>query len=195
VVERLKAEHGAHVEWLPFLLRPDMPPEGREVPQAIRARAEQAGSRLKQMAQANGLPMVTSTWTPNPRLAHEATEYAKEHGQGVEFHRAVFRKYYGEGHDIGKWDVLGSAAQEVGLDPDDMRSTVQTGKYTSIVEEQLSEAYLLGVNSVPTFVLNDRYAIIGAQPYQVFEQAIARLQSETESDTAIDTTADSADES
>jgi predicted DsbA family dithiol-disulfide isomerase len=187
VVERLKAEHGAHVEWLPFLLRPDMPPEGRELPPAIRARAEQAGSRLKQMAQANGLPMVTSTWTPNPRLAHEVTEYAREHGLGEEFHRIVFRKFYGEGQDIGKWDVLRSAAQEVGLDPDDMQSTVQTGKYTPIVEEQLSEAYLLGVNSVPTYVLNDRYAIIGAQPYQVFEQAIARLQSDTDSDPDSDT--------
>ncbi len=156
-----------------------MPPEGQALPPAVRARAEQAGSRLKLMAQAAGLPMVTSAWTPNPRLAHEATEYAREQGLVNEFHRVVFRKYYGEGQDIGKWDVLRAAAQEAGLDPDAMQRQVQTGKYTPVVEEHLAEAQLLGITGVPTYVLNDTYAIVGAQPYTVFEQAIARLHSES----------------
>jgi predicted DsbA family dithiol-disulfide isomerase len=178
VVEQLKSEFEVQVEWLPFLLRPDMPEQGEPLPPAIRAKAEQSHSRLKQLAQLQGLPMVTSTWIPNPRLAHEATEYARDKGKAEDFHRIVFRKYYGEGQDIGQWDVLCAAASEAGLDAAGMQRSVQAGDYRETVEALISEAYAIGVNSVPTYVLNDRYAVIGAQPYPVFREAIERLASE-----------------
>jgi predicted DsbA family dithiol-disulfide isomerase len=180
VVERLKTEYGAgvHVEWLPFLLRPDMPEEGEELPANIRAKAAQSFARLQQMAQAQGLPMVNNMRMPNPRRAHEATEYAREKGKGEPFHRAVFRLFYGEGRDISDWAVLHAAALEVGLDADDMQRAVTAGTYRQVVEQSIADAHALGINSVPTYVLNDRYAIIGAQPYQVFQEALARLQAE-----------------
>lgn len=174
----MKREFGAEIEWLPFLLRPDMPEEGRELPASIRARAAQSGDRLKQMAEMQGLPMVRSTWVPNPRLAHEATEYAREQGKGEEFHRIAFRKYYGEGQNISHWDVLRAAATEAGLDPDAMQQAVQSGVYHQAFEQQIADAYALGVNSVPTYVLNDRYAIVGAQPFAVFKQAITRISAQ-----------------
>jgi predicted DsbA family dithiol-disulfide isomerase len=178
VVDQLIERHDAQVEWLPFLLRPDMPETGEELPAAIRAKAQVVGGRLKQMAQAYGLPMMMSTQTPNSRLAHEATEYAREQGRGEVFHRIVFRKYYGEGQNIGDWDVLRAAATEAGLDPDALQQVVQSRAYRSVVEEQMAEAYALGIHSVPTYIVNDRYAVVGAQPYPVFEQVIDRLKQE-----------------
>jgi predicted DsbA family dithiol-disulfide isomerase len=138
------------------------------------------------MAHAQGLPMMTSNWISNPRLAHEATEYAREKDKAEEFHRIVFRKYYGEGQDIGRWDVLRAAAAEASLDADDMRHSVETGAYRTIVEDQIADAYALGINSVPTYILNDRYALIGAQPYHVFKQIIERLANEPEQNIADD---------
>jgi len=175
VVEKLKAEHGAEVEWRPFYLRPDTPPEGMELPAYLRARYAGTTERLRQMARANGLEMVTPDRIPNTRRAHEATAFAREHGQGEAFHRVVFRKFYGEGQDISRWEVLRAAAEEAGLDPDDMQREVEAGRYTAAVKEQVEEAYALGINGVPTYVLNERYAIVGAQPYEVFQQALARL--------------------
>lgn len=183
MVERLKAEHGAEVEWRPFYLRPDTPPEGMELPAHLRARYAGTSERLRQMARANGMEMVTPSRIPNTRLAHEATEYARERGKGEAFHRIVFRKYYGEGQDIGRWEVLRAAAQEAGLNADEMQRLVEAGRYTAAVKEQVEEAYALGITGVPTYVLNDRYAIVGAQPYEVFEQALERLAAETERDT------------
>ncbi len=178
MVEKLKAEHGAEVEWRPFYLRPDTPPEGMEVPAHLRARYAGTTERLRQMARAAGMEMVTPARIPNTRLAHEATEYARAHGKGEEFHRAVFRKFYGEGQDIGSWDVLRAVAEEVGLDAEAMKREIESGKYTTAVEAQISEAYALGITGVPTYVLNDRYAVVGAQPYEVFQQAMARLEAE-----------------
>jgi len=164
--------------WLPFLLRPGMPPEGMPVPSYARSQASELRSRLKQMAEANGLDMVFGEWVPNSHRALEAAEYAREQGKHHPFHKIVFRKYYGDGQDISQWDVLRSAALEAGLDPDEMQEQTASGRYRSVVERHYEEAQQIGVSSIPTYVLNDRYAIVGAQPYKIFLQAIERLRGE-----------------
>jgi predicted DsbA family dithiol-disulfide isomerase len=94
----------------------------------------------------------------------------------LEFHKVVFRKVYADGQDISKWDVLRSAAaEEVGLDADDMQTVVDGGKYTAQVAEQVRWAQQIGVSGVPTYVINDRYAIVGAQPYEAFKNALAQI--------------------
>ncbi len=180
MVERLKTEYGAEIEWRPFYLRPDTPPEGMELPDYVKARAAQSHEHLRQRANAIGLEMVFPTHIPNTRLAHEATEYARQRGKGFEFHHAVFEKFYGKGQDISKWNVLRAAAEEVGLDAEEMQRLVEAGTYTAAVQSEVDQAYQIGVTGVPTYVLNDRYAIVGAQPYEVFQQALERLVSETQ---------------
>jgi predicted DsbA family dithiol-disulfide isomerase len=178
VVERLKSEYDVVVEWKPFFLHPEMPPEGMELPAAIRARMAGTHERLLQMAHAAGMEMVFSEHIPNSRRALEATEYARAQGKGLEFHRVVFGKFYGEGQDISRWEVLRAAAQEVGLDADAMQHETESGSFTAGFDAQIEEAYSLGITGVPTYILNDKYAIVGAQPYEVFKRAIARLEKE-----------------
>jgi predicted DsbA family dithiol-disulfide isomerase len=180
VVERLKVEHGAEVEWRPFYLRPDTPPEGMELPDYVKARAAESNERLRQMAKAVGLEMVFPTRIPNTRLAHEATEYARQRGKSFEFHHAVFEKFYGKGQDISKWDVLRTAAEEVSLDAKEMQRMVEAGTYTAVVQSEVDRAYQVGVTGVPTYILNDRYTIVGAQPYEEFRHALEQLASEAQ---------------
>jgi predicted DsbA family dithiol-disulfide isomerase len=180
VVERLKSDYDVTVEWKAFFLHPEMPPEGVELPAAIRAGMAGTRGRLLQMAHAAGLEMVFAEHIPNSRRALEVTEYARAQGKGQEFHRVVFRKFYGEGQDISRWEVLHAAAQEVGLNADAMQRETESGRYTADFNAQIEEAYALGITGVPTYILNDRYAIVGAQPYKVFQRAIARLESEKE---------------
>ncbi len=109
------------------------------------------------------------------RLAHEATEYAREHTKANEFHKVIFRKVYAEGQDPSDWAVLRSAAEEVGLNAEEMQSAVESEKYRANVEDQVRRAYQIGVTGVPTYVINDRYAIVGAQPYEVFKKALEQI--------------------
>jgi predicted DsbA family dithiol-disulfide isomerase len=176
VVDLLKAEYKVDVEWRPYYLRPDTPPEGMNLPAyIIKARASGADERLQSMAKLHGMEFKSPDRIYNTRIAHEATEYAHEYGRGLEFHRVVFRKVYAEGLDISKWDILHSAAEEVGLDADDMQSVVDSGKYTAEVAAQVRHAQEIGVTGVPTYVINDRYAIVGAQPYEAFKRALAQI--------------------
>lgn len=176
MVERLKKEYNVEVDWRPYYLRPDTPPEGMELPDYIR-RARENGSdeRLRGMAELHGMKFMPTERILNTRLAHEATEYARENGKANEFHHIVFRKVYGEGQDISKWDVLRAAAEEAGLDADDMQTVVESGKYTAEVAGQVQWAQRIGVTGVPTYVINDRYAVVGAQPYEVFKNALEQI--------------------
>lgn len=167
------------MEWRPYYLRPDTPPEGLDLPDYIlRARANGSEERLENMAKMHDMEFKSTKRIYNTRIAHEATEYAREHGRGLEFHRVVFRKVYAEGQDPSKWEVLRSAAKEVGLNADDMQSVVDGGKYTAEVAAQVRHAQEIGVTGVPTYVINDRYAVVGAQPYEVFKRALAKILKE-----------------
>jgi predicted DsbA family dithiol-disulfide isomerase len=176
VVDQLRADHDIKLDWRAFYLRPDMPEDGMDLPEHIkRRRASGSEQHLEQMAQLNGMKYIPLNRLHNTRRAHEATEYARVNDRANEFHRVVFRQAFAESLNISGWDVLRLAAEEVGLDADMMQSDVDGGKYTQDVAEQVRQAYQIGVSGVPTYVINDRYAIVGAQPHEVFKNALARI--------------------
>jgi predicted DsbA family dithiol-disulfide isomerase len=182
VVEKLKTEYPLEIDWQPFYLRPDTPPEGMDLPEYIRERAAGSTGRLADIARSYGMDFVHVQRLFNTRRAHEATEYARAQGQSEAFHRVVFHQVYGLGHDISTWDVLRTAAVETGLDADAMQNEVESGRYSALVQDQVARAQALGISAVPTYVLNNRYGIVGTQSYEVFQQAIARLTAEGAND-------------
>jgi len=169
------------VEWRPFYLRPDTPLEGMELPEYVkRARANGSEERLASIAERYGMEFKSTERIYNPRLAHEATEYAREHNKGNEFHKVIFRSVYAERNDPSDWGVLRAAAEEVGLNADEMQREVESEKYTANVADQVRWAYQIGVSGVPTYVINDRYAVVGAQPYEVLLQLLEKLKANSE---------------
>lgn len=72
----------------------------------------------------------------------------------------------------------GAAAEEVGLDPDEMQQKTDSGVYKTAVDEKFNTARMMGITGVPAYILGDKYAIVGAQPYEVFQQTMARLKAE-----------------
>ncbi len=180
MVEKLKKEYQVEVEWRPFYLYFDTPPKGKDLPEYLRrARANGSEERLASIAHSHEMEFRSTERIYNTRLAHEATEYTREHGKANEFHKVIFRKVYAEGQDPSDWDVLRSAAEEVSLGAEEMQHEVQAEKkYETNVEQQVQWAYQLGVNGVPTYVINDRYAIVGAQPYEVFKRALEQIGKE-----------------
>lgn len=177
----MEEAYDVDVEWLPFDLHPEIPPEGRAAPDYVRESARNAvGERLRQMARESGREMVLDReWIPSTRRALEASEYAREQGRHGTFHGIVFRMFYGEGRDISDWDVLRAAAVEAGVDADAMQRETESGRYAAIIDEQTHRAHALGITGVPAYVLGEKYLIMGAQPYELFEEVMAELQGTT----------------
>ena len=176
MVEKLKQEYELDLDWRPFYLYWDTPPEGRDLPPYIlRARAGGSEQRLKSIAHSYGMEFLSTERIYNTRLAHEATEYARENGKASEFHKALFRRVYADGQDPSQWSVLRAAAGEVALNADEMQQLVAGNRYTEYVEEQVRWAQQIGVTGVPTYVIDERYAVVGAQPYDVFKNVLTRI--------------------
>lgn len=174
-VEKLRREFEVQVEWLPYFLRPETPPEGLPLPAYVRERMKDPNNPLELRARAAGLKMVQRELIPSTRRAHEVAEFARAHGQLETVHAALLRRYWSEGQDLWAWDTLRGAVQEAGLDADEMQRAVEEGRYRDTVEGSIREARELGIAAVPTFLLADRYVIQGAQDYRVFRQAMERL--------------------
>lgn len=170
----MQADYGVEVEWRAFELHPETPAAGMRPPWADDPRYEAMAERLRQMAAEAGLPMNPPALISNSRRALEAAEYAREQGKHQPFHDAVFRAYFAEGQDIGDWAVLRELAEAVDLDGAAMREAVERGAYRAAVDAQIDEARRLGITGVPTYILGN-LAVVGARPYEIFRQAMARL--------------------
>ncbi len=130
---------------------------------------------LKLRAAELGLTLVERAWIPSSRRAHECTEYARGQGKLAPFHAAVLRAYWSEGRDLHDWTVLEEAATTAGLDPAAMRAAVEAGTFARAVDERVEAAHDRGIHAVPTFVIDDRLAVQGAQSLDVFRRAMQRL--------------------
>lgn len=133
---------------------------------------EAGNLRLKAAAAEAGLPFEAPEWLPNTHLAHEAAEFAEAHGQGHAFHAAVLRARFAEGCDIGDPVVLAAIGGEVGLDAPALAAALSDRRYRERVSTAMAQGQSLGVTSVPTFVLANGHALAGAQPVEIFEEAL-----------------------
>ena len=115
------------------------------------------------------------------RLVHLAGEVRGQALAG-RTHERLLRAYFSEGRAIGDRDTLVDLASETGLDPDAVRDMLESDDYGNHVRSDEATAKMLGITSVPFFVLDRRYGVPGAQPTEVFEQALVQAWASKDED-------------
>ncbi|HZW82763.1 MAG TPA: DsbA family protein [Candidatus Deferrimicrobium sp.] len=179
IVNELKKEFEIQDEWVGFEIHPETPPEGLPLAnlfpeEAIKGMHE----RLKEMGQQYGLEFNPQVHLSNSHMALEAGEYAKEKGMFHAFHTAVFRAYFTDGIAIGDLEELLNLAEGVGMDREDLRKALAEKRYAQNLRDTQKEARRYGINSAPTFIINNRYKIVGAQPLEEFRKALEQISQE-----------------
>ena len=175
IVDKLKETYDIHDTWIGYELHPETPPEG--ILLAERFKGRDVSSRRDQLLQRGkefGIIFGNRTLLSNSRLALEASEYARDMGQYESFHETMFRFYFTEVYDIGNIDVIKSVAAASGLDADDMVHALKDGRYISRLAEARKEGERINLTGVPTFIINGKYKIVGAQPVDVFKEIFSK---------------------
>ena len=131
---------------------------------------------LRQRGKEFGIVFGDRTLLSNSRLALEAAEYARDMGKFESFHETMFRFYFTEVYDIGSIDVIKSVAVEIGLDTDDMMKAISEKRYRSVLDEARKEGEKIHLTGVPTFIINGKYKIVGAQPVEVFKEVFSKVE-------------------
>jgi predicted DsbA family dithiol-disulfide isomerase len=113
---------------------------------------------------------------PNTMTALRLGELARDLGRHGDLHDRLMDAYWAEAKNIGDEDVLREEAAAAGLPPAEIEDVLGSDRYRDRVEASTRQAYGVGANAVPAFVLDRRLLVLGAQPLEVFEQAFERLE-------------------
>jgi predicted DsbA family dithiol-disulfide isomerase len=165
------------VAWVPFELHPEAPVEG--IPRDAyfgRARSDQMHSHLQSIAAEVGLTMESRDVIINSRRALGAAEYAREKGKFDQMHHALFKAHWERTARLEDIDDLVEIGARIGLDREDLRQAIESGRYAHVIDESRREAESVGINAIPAHVFAGRYLVVGAQPYEVFERVLDRIK-------------------
>lgn len=165
------------MQWLPFDLHPEYPPEG--IPRAeLDARySDQARDHSRRMIEAAGFAYrPPRDVVPSSRRALEVTELARERDLHEPVHSRLMRAYWSEGANIGDEAVLLDLVEEAGLDRSEAQEALATRRYAERVDASTQAAQSHGINAIPAFVLGGRLLVLGAQSEATFERALAELE-------------------
>src|SRR5207253_11097900 len=86
--------------------------------------------------------------------------------------------YFTEGKNISDYTTLIQIGSEIGLDASEVEQMLNSNSYAKEVQQDIATAQQLGINGVPFFVLNNKYGVSGAQPSEVFQQALQQAYAE-----------------
>lgn len=131
---------------------------------------------MQQLAGEVGLTLRTHDRLINSRPALQAAEFARDTGHFRAMHHELFKAYWDEMRDVSDLDVLRDVGRRVGLDVDGMAEAVTTDRYGPLLDARRQEAEDLMIGGIPAHVVADRYLVMGAQPYEVFERLMAQLE-------------------
>jgi predicted DsbA family dithiol-disulfide isomerase len=173
------------VRWRPFMLDPTIPPEGLARQDYMLAKF--GPERLKTIhdpliaaGEELGVPFDFDavTRTPNTLDAHRLIRWSHTVERQHETAERLFMAYWSEGQDVSDRDVLARCAGEVGINAEQIRELLDSAQDVEETKAEIQHAGNIGVTGVPTFILGQSYALVGAQSPEVLADAISRVAKE-----------------
>ena len=144
--------------------------------------ARQMFSGATNMAREVGLNFNLEESVPaNSFRAHRLIQQAKSKGLGNEIEEALFKAHFEEAMNIDDSEVLVQVATSIGMSAEEVRSMLEADDFAYEVKQDEMEARNIGVRGVPFFVFDNKYAISGAQPTEVFMQHLEKSWEEFQS--------------
>jgi Predicted dithiol-disulfide isomerase involved in polyketide biosynthesis len=172
------------IENHPFYLDPTVPPEGVDVGEMLRAKygrdPSEMWARVEGEAKKAGIALDLSR---QPRMfntakAHTITRMSRANGNQHELANAIAAAYFLEHRQINDDNVLADIAVAHGWDRGDALDAMNDAHELAITEQLATDAAAQGIRGVPFFVFGEKYALSGAQPDEVFRQALDKTVSE-----------------
>jgi predicted DsbA family dithiol-disulfide isomerase len=188
-LEQFAHKDSVQVEWRSFQLDPDTQHvPGQSIYEVLAEKKgwtpEQAQNISKQvtgMAAEAGLNYNMDQTVPaNTFDAHRLTHLAQKHGLQDAAEERLFQAYFMEGKNIQDPETLVQLGKEIGLREEAVRHMLAGDDHAYDVRMEGYEAQQIGVRGVPFFVIDRKYAVSGAQPSEVFLQALQTARTEWE---------------
>ncbi|ABS64689.1 DSBA oxidoreductase [Parvibaculum lavamentivorans DS-1] len=181
---------GITLVWRPFQLDASIPEGGVDRKSYMEKKfgAEKArtvGNTIREFGEAVGIDFRFDKIerSPNTLDSHRLIRWAGTAGCQNEMVDILFRRYFEDGEDIGSHDILADAAAEAGMDADIVRDLLLKDADKALVRREDTLAREMGISGVPSFVINSKWVMVGAQEpetlVRMFNKLLAREAEET----------------
>ena len=173
------------VHWRPYQLDPTIPPEGldrkaymlgkfgsEDKLREIHARVDDAGRDA-----GIAFDFKAITVSPNALDAHRVIRWAGNGGSGLQtaVNARIMKAYFEEGQNIGDQAVLSELAGQAGMDRSIVEALLPTDADIAETKAEIETAGRMGIRGVPCFLLESKYAVMGAQDAQALVDAIRQV--------------------
>ena len=173
------------VRWRPYQLDATIPPEGRDRKQYMLAkfgseeRLREIHQRVAEAGRSAGIDFALDAIkvSPNTLDAHRVIRWAAsaEGNRQTEVKKRLMRAYFEEGRNVGDRAVLVDIAREAGMDAAVVEALLATDADVAETRTEIETAQQMGVTGVPCYLLEGRYAVMGAQDPAVLADAIRQI--------------------
>lgn len=172
----------ASIRWRPYQLDPSLPPQGKDRHIYMRekfgnsSKIDDIHKQLTELGEESGIifDFEVITRAPNTLDAHRLIHWADQAGPGIQDKIVgnLFSLYFEQGQDIGDTEVLVDAAASVGMDGAVVARLLQGDADKATIREEIDTAARIGVQGVPCFIIDQKYAVMGAQSADLLADAI-----------------------
>lgn len=166
------------LEWKAFQLNPDLPDKGNGYPvkeylinsvgypeEGIKSMYD----NLKKLSDDAGVKFnLTNAIAANTHDAHRLIKLAAKKGMDSAVLAKLSKAYFEDAKDYSDWDFLIETGKEVGLEQDEILAMLQSDQFSYEIKQDIQEAANLGFDTVPTFLMDERQAIVGSEPVDLF---------------------------
>ena len=183
---KARPQDGLTIRWRAFQLNPGMPLTGMDRKEYLSAKFGGDGQAvriydvIRAAGESEGLKFNFEKIqrTPNTLRAHRLVRLAQERNRGGAMMEALFRAYFERGEDIGDRDVLVDAAAPLEFSAEEVRRQVDSAEGLEAVQAEDALARRHGINGVPCYIFNGKFALAGAHEPEVLFQLfdLARVE-------------------
>jgi predicted DsbA family dithiol-disulfide isomerase len=198
-LNKFSAKEEVEVVWRSFQLDPSLKAQpGKSLHEYLAERkgftldhAKQMSDHVTRVAAQAGLTYhLDRAVLANTLDAHRLIHLANKYGLQDEAEERLFLAYFTEGKDLGDFQTLVQLGTEIGLQEEEVKTVLQSNAYAKEVNEDQYQAQQVGARGVPFFVFNNKYAVSGAQPDEVFSKALQKSWEEEQSVQSLETNGD-----
>ena len=166
--------------WRPFFLNPDTPPQGEpympflEAKFGSREAVESIFARVREAGRAYDLDYAFEriTLRANTLQAHRLTHWAQQRGEAEQLVERLFVAQFQRGEYVGDVALLTQIAAECGYPPAEVAAYLASTQDVDTVRSQEAEGRAAGIRQVPTFIVDRRLVVVGAEDPAVLAEAM-----------------------
>lgn len=186
-IDQFGHQDAIEIEWKSFQLNPNfIASEGDNLAEHLadkyRKDQEWALESLKNTAETaanSGLELhFEKVIMANSFNAHRLLHLAKQQQLGSELKELLFKAYFTDGKDVNDTETLKELAIKAGLEVETIDSVLTSSAFDKEVQQDILRAHQIGIQGVPFFVFDNKYAVSGAQYEQTFLNVLEKIWEE-----------------